>query len=70
MRVTVDSLVFTAERQRLELRFCCESCAYFFAEPDARCAHGWPQAEHRAARYGATDERRAEVVFCKEFELG
>lgn len=73
MRVEVDRLAFAEECARLGLRFCCESCAYFFAEPCARCAHGWPQDEHRSARYagryGAAAEARAEVVFCKEFEL-
>lgn len=70
VRITVDSQAFAAERARFALRFCCESCAYFFPRPFARCAHGWPQAEHRSAYYGPTAAPRGEVVFCKEFELG
>jgi hypothetical protein len=56
---------FVEERARFALRFTCEHCSYFRVD-DERCMHGYPNAEHRAARY--EDESR-ELVFCKEFEL-
>jgi hypothetical protein len=56
---------FVDERARFALRFTCEHCSYFRVD-DERCMHGYPNAEHRAARYGG-DSR--ELVFCKEFEL-
>jgi hypothetical protein len=56
---------FVEQRARYVLRFTCEHCTYFDSHAE-RCMHGYPNAEHRAARY----ERGAEdLVFCKEFEL-
>lgn len=57
--------LFAEQRQRYELRFTCEHCAYFVAD-DGRCSHGYPNQEHRAARY---EQGSAELVFCKDFEL-
>lgn len=57
---------FRDERDRLDLRFCCEDCAYFDAAVD-RCAHDWPEAQHRQAYYD--DPNCPDIVFCKEFEL-
>ncbi len=57
---------FHDECERFAFRFCCEDCAYFLR--DERCAHDWPNAEHRRAAYAAEVARR-EIVFCKEFEL-
>ena len=59
------SETFVHERARYALRFTCEHCTYFDVDSE-RCMHGYPNREHRAARYeqGATD-----LVFCKEFEL-
>jgi hypothetical protein len=57
---------FGAERERYQLRFCCEHCTYFDPGRD-RCVHGWPNREHREERY--REKPRDEVVFCKEFEL-
>jgi hypothetical protein len=56
---------FVDERARFALRFTCEHCSYFRIE-DERCMHGYPNAEHRAARY---EGEGRELVFCKEFEL-
>ena len=56
---------FSDERARFALRFTCEHCTYFRLE-DERCMHGYPNAEHREARYA---EGALELVFCKEFEL-
>jgi hypothetical protein len=53
------------ERTRFALRFTCEHCTYFHAERE-RCTHGYPNAEHREARYG---ENATELLFCKDFEL-
>jgi len=56
---------FRDERARFALRFTCDDCALWDPARD-RCAHGFPTHEHRASRY---DDARADVVFCKEFEL-
>jgi hypothetical protein len=53
------------ERTRFALRFTCEHCTYFHADEE-RCTHGYPNAEHRSARYR---ENATELVFCKDFEL-
>jgi hypothetical protein len=54
------------EIRRYALRFCCEDCVHLDREHD-RCAHGWPSADHRRARY--RDPQVDALVFCKEFEL-
>ena len=56
---------FVSERARFALRFTCEHCTYFDVSRE-RCTHGYPNAEHRDARYEANVR---ELVFCKEFEL-
>jgi hypothetical protein len=56
---------FREERERFALRFTCEHCALFDEQRES-CAHGYPTAEHRLARYA---DRHALVVFCKHFEL-
>ena len=56
---------FRDERTRFGLRFTCEYCSYFHPDQE-RCTHGYPNAEHRAARYEAD---QAELLFCKDFEL-
>lgn len=55
---------FDDEARRFGLVFTCESCGHFDRRVD-QCAHQWPAALHRAARYAAPT---ATVVFCKEFE--
>jgi hypothetical protein len=68
MRVRVGP-VFAQETARFELRFTCGDCVYHVAR-HGTCAHGWPDAEHRAApELGPDPDARAEVSFCKEFEL-
>ena len=57
---------FREQRARFRLRFTCEHCVLFDDERE-RCAHGYPTAEHREARYADPD---ALLVFCKHFELG
>jgi hypothetical protein len=56
---------FESERQRYRLRFTCEHCTYFDVQRE-RCMHGYPNAEHREARYREPSET---LLFCKEFEL-
>lgn len=56
---------FASERSRFALRFTCEHCTYFHVEEE-RCSHGYPNAEHRAARY---EGDVSELLFCKDFEL-
>lgn len=56
---------FPQERERYAFRFCCEDCGHLTTE--GRCAHEWPQQDHRLATY--QDPARRELVFCKEFEL-
>ena len=57
---------FDDEAERFALRFTCEDCGHFDAATEL-CAHEWPTALHRIARY--RDPATREVVFCKEFEL-
>ena len=66
MKIRVDAKNFSARRNELSFRFCCEDCVHFHTDPD-RCAHGWPTADHRLSRYAQPSY--TEVVFCKEFEL-
>ena len=56
---------FDAEATRFALVFTCEECGHFDRARDA-CAHEWPTALHRLARYHAGE--MGDVVFCKEFE--
>jgi hypothetical protein len=56
---------FDEESSRFGLAFTCEACGHFDAARDG-CAHEWPTALHRRARY--VDRQPADVVFCKEFE--
>lgn len=55
---------FDDEAARFGLVFTCEECGQFDPARDA-CAHEWPTALHRRARYLAPGP---DVVFCKEFE--
>ncbi len=69
MKTLVDRRL-VQEVDRFGLRYACESCCYFaadsqLAEAEQRCALGYPNHEHRAARL----ELGRELVFCKEFEL-
>jgi hypothetical protein len=63
MRIRQDAR-FVEERARFALRFCCEHCALFDPLRE-RCAHDYPTADHRLARY---EDRAAEIVFCKDFQ--
>lgn len=64
MRLLRDA-TFDQERTAFTLQHCCEECGLF--DPvAATCAHEWPTADHRRARYEAAGD---EVIFCKEFEL-
>jgi hypothetical protein len=63
MITTVDERL-RREAGRFSLRFACEDCAHF-DQPRAACAHGYPTEAHRAVDLA----ERAELVFCKEFEL-
>ena len=56
---------FGSERARFGLRFTCEHCTYFDAHRE-RCTHGYPNGEHREARYQAPGQP---LLFCKDFEL-
>ena len=65
MRLPMTDL-FREEWKRWDLKFCCEDCGHL--DPvTQRCAHGWPDREHRVAYYQDADCE--EVIFCKEFEL-
>lgn len=66
MRQAVDEKTFEAERERYQLRFCCEDCTFFVSATES-CIHFWPVGDHRRARYAQPGY--GEVVFCKEFEL-
>ncbi len=53
------------EARRFHLRFACPDCASFDAE-NGRCSLGFPPEPHLDPEVG---EARAELVFCKAFEL-
>jgi hypothetical protein len=67
MRLPADA-GFWRELARFDLRFCCEDCTFFDPRSE-RCAHGWPNAEHRRGHYRVEPDPPAEVTYCKEFEL-
>ncbi len=63
MKLVADGR-FADEAERFRLVFTCEDCAHF--EPRAEvCGHGYPNEEHRRARY---ERGAALIVFCKEWE--
>jgi hypothetical protein len=66
VRVNVDGS-FLREIERFALRFTCADCSFHVADRDV-CAHAWPDELHRHPPEIAPGER-ADVVFCKEFEL-
>ncbi|MEM8610176.1 MAG: hypothetical protein AAGF92_24010 [Myxococcota bacterium] len=63
MKVEQDAR-FREQREQYSLRWNCEDCALFDAE--LGCAHGYPTHRHRRSRY---DDPRADLLFCKDFEL-
>ena len=66
MRSVADEKLIE-ERRTFRLLHCCEDCVHFDGSV-AECAHAYPTADHRRARY----ERLVpgdEIVFCKEWEL-
>ena len=56
---------FRKERERFALRWNCEDCALY--DPERGCAHGFPTQRHRRSRY---EDPEANLLFCKDFELG
>lgn len=52
------------EARRYHLRFACPDCVAYDSDRDA-CSLGFPNTPHRER----TLEDRAEVIFCKAFEL-
>jgi hypothetical protein len=62
MRIGVDGR-FVREAEEYQLRFTCETCLHFLRATD-RCAHGWPNEEHREV-----PKEGQVVTFCKEFEV-
>jgi len=65
MKLPQDAL-FREQAAKFRLRFTCEQCA-MFDDATEKCAHGYPNAEHRDAHYA---DPAALLVFCKHFELG
>ena len=63
MKVEQDAR-FRKQREQLKLKWNCEDCVLF--DPQAGCAHGFPTHRHRASRY---EDRTADLLFCKDFEL-
>ena len=53
------------EARRFRLVFACPDCASYDPEGD-RCSLGFPHAMHKDPELG---DDRAEIVFCKAFEL-
>ena len=60
-----SSPLFVVQRESYALRFTCEHCAFFDVTSE-RCTHGYPNEEHRLARYR---DAQHELVFCKDFDL-
>ena len=67
MKISVDNRFFS-QSEKFNLKFCCESCAYFSAE-ESTCAHFWPVGKHLVKANQPNAERRQDILFCKEFEL-
>lgn len=65
MKTLFDDRYFT-DAARYAFTHSCERCAYHDVERD-RCAHGYPDAQHRAAAFVRGGPR--DGMFCKEFEL-
>ena len=53
------------QSRKFRLCFRCDECANFDVDR-AECSHGYPTEPHRVADLS----RVAELLFCKEFELG
>lgn len=64
MKIEQDAR-FREQRERYQLRFCCESCANFDA-PVERCSLEFPVEEHRLVHYR---DPEALLVFCKDYEF-
>jgi hypothetical protein len=58
---------FVEESRRFRLRFTCDACVHFDGDR-GQCSHGYPTAPHRGIE--PSQDGHAQVVFCKEFELG
>ncbi len=56
---------FEEEVERFRFCYQCDDCVHFMVSEGA-CAHEWPTEDHRRAPGKGP---RAEIVFCKEFEL-
>lgn len=67
MRVVVDDR-FTQEVRALDFRFSCADCGHRSART-GRCAHDWPDDEHREPLLPPPGSPEVVVSFCKEFEL-
>lgn len=65
MKTLIDQRFFD-EAERHGFTHTCERCAYHDFEGD-RCAHGYPDAQHRARAFAPDGPR--DGMFCKEFEL-
>ena len=71
MRLRVDRL-FLDQAATYGLAVGCERCAHFDgpsaadAERPGRCAHGYPNEEHRREAF---EREGREASFCKEWEL-
>ncbi|MBC7171227.1 MAG: hypothetical protein H5U40_02310 [Polyangiaceae bacterium] len=64
MKFQLDQ-VLVEERERFQLKLCCEDCVLFDPREGGSCVHGYPTWRHRAASM----VEGAEVYFCKEFCL-
>ena len=65
MKTRFDERYFS-DAERFVFTHACEDCAYHDVERD-RCAHGYPDGQHRRAAF--TPEGPRDGMFCKEFEL-
>ncbi len=63
MKTPIDARLID-ELRVFRLRFTCDDCAFFSADPTPRCGNGYPLGERRDRDLRVGEE----VVFCKEFE--
>lgn len=63
MKTPVDAR-FLDEQRVFRLRFACDDCAFFVADPRPRCGNGYPLGERRDRAIAIGDA----IEFCKEFE--
>lgn len=58
---------FRAEKEKYDLRGCCEECRYYCEQKD-KCAMLYPLSPHRKKHFEEAKEGER-IYFCKMFEV-